>query len=185
MLHLQSTSIAPVIFQNCIKPPDGQKSNISNFEHMLHANHNRDIDTHKCMQCLLPMRTAWLCVSLQGMCPENGPLYNFTSILASLATHSPSTSCQQVQYLSTDPLWMLQPIVLMPFDAKSNVNVARNAYDPQGNPWFGKSLNSVDFPDWGHPHQVSTTCVSIPNLLSAGSGSHTVMTEDSSRHSKY
>ena len=52
----------------------------------------------------------------------------------------------------------MQPIPLIPFDAKTNVNVARNQYDPQGNPWFGKSLNSVDFPNWGHPHQVHSPC---------------------------
>ena len=49
---------------------------------------------------------------------------------------------------------VMQPISLTAFDNKSNVNVARNQYDPTGNPWFGKSLNSVDYPDWGHPHQV-------------------------------
>ncbi len=53
--------------------------------------------------------------------------------------------------------FVVQPVALVAFDAKSNVNVARNQYDPQGNPWFGKSLNSVDFPNWGHPHQV--TCL--------------------------
>ncbi len=50
---------------------------------------------------------------------------------------------------------VMQPISLTAFDNKSNVNVARNQYDPTGNPWFGKSLNSVDYPDWGHPHQVT------------------------------
>ena len=55
---------------------------------------------------------------------------------------------------------VLQPISTA-FDAKSNVNVARNAYDPQGNPWFGKSLNSVDFPNWGHPHQVSVNALAV------------------------
>ena len=49
---------------------------------------------------------------------------------------------------------VMQPISLTAFDNRSNVNVARNQYDPKGNPWFGKSLNSVDYPDWGHPHQV-------------------------------
>lgn len=49
---------------------------------------------------------------------------------------------------------VMQPISLTAFDNKSNVNVARNQYDPTGNPWFGKSLNSMDYPDWGHPHQV-------------------------------
>lgn len=49
---------------------------------------------------------------------------------------------------------VMQPISLTAFDNKSNVNVARNQYDSKGNPWFGKSLNSVDYPDWGHPHQV-------------------------------
>ena len=56
-------------------------------------------------------------------------------------------------------LCLLQPFSSTPFNIKSNVNVARNAYDPQGNPWFGKSLNSVDFPNWGHPHQVSASCL--------------------------
>lgn len=59
----------------------------------------------------------------------------------------------------------MQPISLTAFDAKSNVNVARNAYDPQGNPWFGKSLNSVDFPNWGHPHQVSISALTVYNLI--------------------
>ena len=49
---------------------------------------------------------------------------------------------------------VMQPIALTPFDAKSNVNIARNQYDFQSNPWFGKSLNSVDYPNWGHTHQV-------------------------------
>ncbi|KAL3159848.1 hypothetical protein ABBQ38_010249 [Trebouxia sp. C0009 RCD-2024] len=48
------------------------------------------------------------------------------------------------------------------FDVKSNVNLARNAYDPHGNPWFGKSLNSVDFPNWGHPHQAPLVVKSRP-----------------------
>lgn len=52
---------------------------------------------------------------------------------------------------------VMQPISLTAFDNKSNVNVARNQYDPTGNPWFGKSLNSVDYPDWGHPHQVTNS----------------------------
>ncbi|DBA72582.1 TPA: hypothetical protein ACH3X2_010335 [Trebouxia sp. C0005] len=58
--------------------------------------------------------------------------------------------------------YIKKPISLTAFDNKSNVNVARNQYDPTGNPWFGKSLNSVDYPDWGHPHQAPLVDKSRP-----------------------
>lgn len=48
----------------------------------------------------------------------------------------------------------MQPFA-KPFDPDSNVNIARAKYDAKQNPWFGKSLATVDFPDWGHPHQVT------------------------------
>ncbi|DBB09819.1 hypothetical protein WJX82_004888 [Trebouxia sp. C0006] len=58
--------------------------------------------------------------------------------------------------------YIKKPISLTAFDNKSNVNVARNQYDSKGNPWFGKSLNSVDYPDWGHPHQAPLVDKSRP-----------------------
>ena len=80
-------------------------------------------------------------------------------------------------------LCLLQPLSLMPFDIKSNVNVARNAYDPQGNPWFGKSLNSVDFPNWGHPHQVGASWLSSRFLVKANLTGASLCNQHAALHS--